>query len=83
MCIVWKMTADIVSKGVKDTYTNTDTMVRGIVMRNCNLGEHPKIRDYGSEPFVFNIRFTAITKTADRHFTDSMSGWKTLYFSYS
>ena len=29
------------------------------------------------------FRFTAITKTADRHFTDSMSGWKTLYFSYS
>ena len=56
MCIVWKMTADIVSKRSKDTYTNTDTIARGIVMRNCNLGEHPKIRDYGSEPFVFNIR---------------------------
>ena len=24
-------------------------------MRNCNLGEHPEIRDYGPEPFVFNI----------------------------
>ena len=25
-------------------------------MRNCNPGEHPKIRDYGPKPFVFNIR---------------------------
>ena len=24
-------------------------------MRNCNRREHPEIRDYGSEPFVFNI----------------------------
>ncbi len=24
-------------------------------MRNCNGGEHPEIRDYGCEPFVFNI----------------------------
>ena len=24
-------------------------------MRNCNRGEHPEIRDYGCEPFVFNI----------------------------
>lgn len=24
-------------------------------MRNCNRGEHPEIRDYGPEPFVFNI----------------------------
>ena len=24
-------------------------------MRNCNKSEHPKIRDYGREPFAFNI----------------------------
>ena len=24
-------------------------------MRNCNHGEHPEIRDYGREPFAFNI----------------------------
>lgn len=24
-------------------------------MNNCHNGEHPEIRDYGSEPFVFNI----------------------------
>ena len=24
-------------------------------MRNSNRGEHPEIRDYGSEPFIFNI----------------------------
>ena len=24
-------------------------------MRNCHRGEHPEIRDYGPEPFVFNI----------------------------
>ena len=24
-------------------------------MRNCNRDEHPEIRDYGCEPFVFNI----------------------------
>ena len=24
-------------------------------MQNCNCGEHPAIRDYGAEPFVFNI----------------------------
>ena len=25
-------------------------------MRKRNCGEHPKIRDYGCEPFIFNIR---------------------------
>ena len=24
-------------------------------MRNCNPGKHPEIRDYGPEPFIFNI----------------------------
>ena len=24
-------------------------------MRNCNKSEHPEIRDYGGEPFAFNI----------------------------
>ena len=24
-------------------------------MRKCNCGGHPPIRDYGGEPFVFNI----------------------------
>ena len=24
-------------------------------MQNCHRGEHPEIRDYGPEPFVFNI----------------------------
>lgn len=27
-------------------------------MRHCNRGEHPEIRDYGSEPFIFNINHT-------------------------
>lgn len=30
-------------------------MLGGIVMRNCNHGEHPEIRDYGPKPFAFNI----------------------------
>ena len=25
------------------------------MMRNCHRGEHPEIKDYGPEPFVFNI----------------------------
>ena len=25
-------------------------------MRNCNRDQHPQIRDYGAEPFVFNIK---------------------------
>ena len=33
-------------------YINT---VGGIVMRNINDGKHPEIRDYGANPFVFNI----------------------------
>lgn len=28
-------------------------------MRNCNRDEHPEIRDYGCEPFVFNINHAA------------------------
>ena len=24
-------------------------------MRNHNCGRHPKVRDYGAEPFIFNI----------------------------
>ena len=35
-------------------------MLGGVVMRNCNRGghpeKHPEIRDYGREPFVFNVR---------------------------
>ena len=29
-------------------------------MRNRNWGNHPEIRDYGPEPFVFNIRHAVI-----------------------
>ena len=28
-------------------------------MRNHNHGEHPEVRDYGGEPFVFNINHAA------------------------
>lgn len=28
-------------------------------MRNCNTSEHPEIRDYGREPFAFNIHHAA------------------------
>ena len=28
-------------------------------MPNCSRGEHPEIRDYGCEPFVFNINHAA------------------------
>ena len=27
----------------------------GIIMQNYNNGEHPEIRDYGPNPFIFNI----------------------------
>ena len=29
-------------------------------MRKCRCGEHPEIRDYGGEPFIFNIRHAAV-----------------------
>ncbi len=47
--------AAIVSKTVRETYTDTETISGGIFMKNCNHGSHPAIRDYGPEPFVFNI----------------------------
>ena len=43
-------------KTKKGAYTSVETLLGGIVMRNCDRSEHPEIRDYGPESFIFNIK---------------------------
>ncbi len=35
-------------------------------MKCCNRGEHPEIRDYGCEPFVFNLRHATVMNQSFR-----------------
>ena len=38
-------------------------------MHKCNQGTHPEIRDYGGEPFIFNINHAA---TANQNFRTTL-----------
>lgn len=64
---------DIVSKRANNAYTDTKTISGGMRMQNCNRGEHPEIRDYGPEPFIFNINHA--TNMNQNFRTTLWTGW--------